>query len=84
MLGTVGLVMLFSASMVRYENSGYFIVHQLYWMLVALVAAVVCARIDLQWVRKLALPAAAICLVALVLVLVPGIGHRIKGSARWI
>jgi len=83
-LVTIGLVMLFSASMVRYENSGYFIVHQLYWMIIALAAAAVCARIDLQWVRKLSLPLAALCVVSLVLVRIPGIGHEIKGSWRWI
>ncbi|MBL7017200.1 MAG: putative lipid II flippase FtsW [Kiritimatiellales bacterium] len=83
-LVTAGLVMLFSASMVRYENSEYFVLRQLAWMLIALAAAVVCARIDFQWVRKVALPLAAVCAVALVLVRIPGIGRDINGSWRWI
>jgi len=83
-LVTAGLVMLFSASMVRYENSEYFVLRQLAWMLIALVAAVVCARIDFQWVRNVALPLAAVCAVALVLVRIPGIGRDINGSWRWI
>jgi len=83
-LATAGLVMLFSASMVRYENSEYFVLRQLAWMLIALVAAVVCARIDFQWVRNVALPLAAVCGVALVLVRIPGIGRDINGSWRWV
>ena len=81
---TIGMVMLFSASMVRYENSEYFVLRQMVWMIVALVAAVVCARTDLHWVRKIALPLAACCFVALVLVRIPGIGRDINGSWRWI
>lgn len=83
-LVTAGLVMLFSASMVRYENSEYFVLRQLMWMMVALAAAVVCARIDFGWVRKFALPVAACCAVALVLVRIPGIGVKIGGSWRWL
>ncbi|MBC8206885.1 MAG: putative lipid II flippase FtsW [Kiritimatiellales bacterium] len=83
-LATAGLVMLFSASMVRYENSEYFVLRQLVWMIVALLAAVVCARIDFHWVRKIALPLAGLCAVALVLVRIPGIGRDINGSWRWI
>ena len=83
-LVTAGLVMLFSASMVRYENSEYFVLRQLVWMMVALLAAVVCARIDFHWVRNVALPLAALCAVALVLVRIPGIGRDINGSWRWI
>jgi cell division protein FtsW len=83
-LVTAGLVMLFSASMVRYENSEYFVLRQLIWMIVALAAAWICARIDFQWVRKFALPLAACCSVALVLVRIPGIGREINGSWRWL
>lgn len=83
-LVTVGLVMLFSASMVHYENSEYFVIRQLIWMLVALVAAVICARIDFQLLHKVALPLAVLCAITLVLVRIPGIGHSVKGSWRWI
>jgi cell division protein FtsW len=83
-LVTVGLVMLFSASMVRYENSEYFVIRQLIWMIIALLSAVICARIDFLWFRRIALPVAAVCAVFLVLVRVPGIGRDINGSWRWI
>lgn len=83
-LVTVGLVMLFSASMVHYENSEYFVIRQLMWMMVALVSAIICARIDFMVFRKMALPLAALCAITLVLVRVPGVGHSVKGSWRWI
>lgn len=84
MLATVGLVMLFSASMMRSENSGYFVLHQSVWMTIALVAAIVCTRLDIQFFQKTAIPLAAVCAVALVCVRIPGIGHEVKGSWRWI
>jgi len=84
MLIMVGLVMLASASMVRYEGSEGYILKQLFlWLPVAICAAFFCARIDFHLLRKLALPFAAACAVALVLVRIPGIGHSIKGSWRW-
>jgi len=86
---TVGVVMMFSASLVRgesyYQSAGYFLFRQIIWLLIiSLPAAVICARIDLSLVRKVALPAAAFCLLALVLVRIPGIGREINGSWRWI
>ncbi len=85
MLIAIGMIMLASASMVRYEGSEGFILKQLVWLLfVSLPAAVICAQIDFQVFRRLALPAAAVCVIALILVRIPGIGHNIKGSWRWI
>ena len=87
-LVTVGVIMLFSASMVRgesqYHNTEYFLIRQLIWMTLSLVVAAFCARVDLALVRKLALPLAALCALSLVLVRIPGIGVEINGSWRWI
>ena len=87
-LVTLGLIMLFSASMVRgesqYEDTEYFLLRQLIWMFISLNVAVICARIDLTLLRKAALPAAAVSALFLVLVRIPGIGACINGSWRWI
>lgn len=87
-LVTVGVVMLFSASMVRagtqYHNPGYFVTRQIIWLILALLAAVICAQVDMNLFRKAALPLAALCVGALVLVRIPGIGVEINGSWRWI
>lgn len=89
LLMTVGLVMMFSASLVRggshYENTEHFLIRQVIWLLcVSLPTAVVCARIDFSLLRKVALPLAALCLFSLVLVRIPGVGHEINGSWRWL
>lgn len=84
LLAAVGLVMLFSASMGHIEHSGDYILKQSIWMGISLIAAVVCARVDLQWIQKLALPMACVCVLALVCVRIPGIGHKVGGSWRWI
>ena len=87
-LMTLGLIMMFSASLVRGESSygttEYFLVRQLIWLTLSLIIAIFCVRIDLTFLRKAALPAAAICALLLVLVRIPGIGHEINGSWRWI
>ena len=87
-LVTIGVVMLFSASMVRgdlqYNNSEYFLYRQVVWLALSLAAAVICTRLDLRWLRISALPIAAICALLLVLVRIPGIGVYINGSWRWL
>lgn len=84
MLVTVGLVMLFSASMGRGEHSEYFVLRQSMWMGVSLIAAIVCARTDMGLFQKATVPLAVCCVLALVCVRIPGIGHEVKGSWRWI
>jgi cell division protein FtsW len=87
-LVTIGVIMLFSASMVRgdaqYNNSEYFLYRQITWLVLSLISAGVCARLDLRWLRVSALPLAGICLFLLILVRIPGIGIYINGSWRWL
>jgi cell division protein FtsW len=87
-LVTIGVVMLFSASMVHggslHSDTAYFVKRQGIWLAAALVAAWICMRMELRWLRAAALPAAGICVLLLVLVRIPGIGHCINGSWRWI
>jgi cell division protein FtsW len=90
-LVTVGIVMLASASMVKgaaeaqFRNDpAYFVKRQIFWMLLSLIAAVVCVRVKLDWLKKIALPAAAVCVLLLIAVRIPGIGLNINGSWRWL
>jgi cell division protein FtsW len=90
-LVTIGVVMLASASMVKgaaeaqFRNDpAYFVKRQMLWMVMALLAAAVCTRTDLRWMRAAALPAAGFCVLLLVLVRIPGIGMCINGSWRWL
>lgn len=83
-LVTLGILMLASASSVKYENSAYFSVRQIIWLLISFSAAAVAARFDYHRYVKLAIPLAVISAVLLVLVRIPGIGHNINGSWRWL
>lgn len=87
-LVTIGVVMLFSASMVRgdslFNDTAYFVKRQGLWLFISLLSALFFMRLDLRWLRRAALPAAAGSLALLVLVLIPGIGVEINGSWRWL
>jgi len=84
----VGLVMVTSSSMVvaqhDYGNSFYFIIRQLIFATIAIAAAVGMLCVDTKkWYEK-----GPIWLIGgillLILVLIPGIGHVVNGSRRWI
>jgi cell division protein FtsW len=49
----------------------------------AIVAAIACC-VSTEVLEKLAVPLLAVALVLLVAVLVPGVGHVVNGSRRWI
>jgi cell division protein FtsW len=84
----VGLVMVTSASVsIATKESGnpfLYLERQLVLTLVGMVAAaaVFCVRTEL--LEKLAMPLLATAGVLLLLVLVPGIGHVVNGSRRWL
>ncbi len=84
----IGLVMVFSASSAlaskRYLDSAYFFKHQLAHLVVGLAVMAAIAAGDYARLRKLAYPALLAVLIALVLVLIPGVGHRAGGAARWL
>lgn len=87
---SLGLVMLYSASMndLIPRSGGLHVgarqvTSQLMWCGMGIVACIVMASLDYQLLRKFAWPLFGIALVMLVLVLVPGIGHKIKGASRW-
>lgn len=86
----LGLVMLYSASMndVIPRSGGAHVgarqvMSQLVWCGLGIVACVVMASLDYRLLKKFAWPLFIIALLLLALVLVPGVGHRIKGAARW-
>lgn len=84
----IGVVMVFSASSVRamrtFNDPYYFLKRQLAWAVLGLTVMGVLANINYLHLKKFALPAMALSLVSLVLVLVPGIGKVVNESRRWI
>jgi len=87
-LVVLGIVMLYSTSAVAgstwKDDPAFFLKHQLIYLVLGLVLAVVVSRIDYRVWRWLALPLAALSVVLLALVFVPRIGMNVNGSTRWL
>ena len=85
---SVGVVMVFSASSVTaYHELGdayHYLKRQSLWAAIGLVALVICMNIDYHLWLRLAGPLIVVSIVALAVVLVPGIGITISGSRRWL
>jgi cell division protein FtsW len=83
-----GLVMAYSASTAQayfeYSSSFYFVKRQLVWALLGAGTMWVLSRVDYAWWRRAAVPLAAVVGLALVAVLVPGVGSVVNGARRWI
>jgi cell division protein FtsW len=87
----LGLVMVYSASIVAAEASkqtgyhgNYFFVRQSMSMVVSAIAAYLAFKIPEETWQKLAMPLFVCCLIGLILVLIPHIGRDVNGSRRWI
>ena len=80
-LMTVGVVMMFSASFLKGDYLTSYLQKQLLWLLLSIAGAIVCSRIDLGFVRKMALPAAVGTIFLLLYVLTE---TPVNGSRRWI
>lgn len=87
-LTSFGIVMVYSASSVmaakNFHDGAYFLKRQALFALVGFCIAAVAMRVDYHHWRKLAVPVLLVSLVLLVLVLIPGIGGKVKGASRWI
>jgi cell division protein FtsW len=84
-LTAIGLVMVYSSSAIfaqqRFGDSRFFLVRDLIWTLMGLVAMAVTMRIDYSIYRRLAYPLLGMTTMLLVTVLV--IGARVNGAKRW-
>lgn len=87
-LTTLGLVMVYSSSAVsageRLGDAFYFVKRQLAAGAVGLVAMVLSMRLGYRRLEGWAYPLLFLSLLAMILVLIPGIGHMAGGARRWI
>lgn len=74
--------MLYSSSLGR--NGAHYLVAQASWSVGGIVACIIAAMFDYRWLKKIAWLIFLVSLVALVAVLIPGIGVLKNGSRRWI
>lgn len=88
LLTLLGVVMVLSASSVNdlrlYDDAWHHLKRQLVWLFLGLAALLTMMRIDYQVLRAWGTPLMVVSLLLLGLVLVPGVGVRANGSARWI
>ncbi|HET9690574.1 MAG TPA: putative lipid II flippase FtsW [Acidimicrobiales bacterium] len=84
----VGLVMVLSASastsLTQYGSPWHFFERELVWLAAGTGAFAVAWRVGPGRLRRLARPALVVSIGALLAVLVPGVGIRVGGAARWI
>ncbi len=82
-----GVVLVYSASCVRAGRSTFdylYLEKQLIWLAIGTVGMLVATRMSLNWLKKISGPLCIIVYGLLAVVLVPGIGSRINGAARWL
>ena len=84
----VGLIMLTSASISVADktlgNPFYYLEHQLAFIAAGLVAAAAGIAIPSAVWERLAFPLLIVAFALLIAVLIPGIGHEVNGSRRWL
>ncbi len=88
LLCLLGVVMVLSASSVNdlqsYDDAWHHLRRQVVWFTLGLIACGVMMRIDYHRLRVLAGPALVGAVLLLLVVLIPGLGIRANGSARWL
>ena len=86
-LVAVGLVMIASSSVywaeLKYNNPWHFVQRQALFAILGLIAMNLTSHLDLNRLRAYNKPILALCFIALVLVLVPGLGVQRNGSRSW-
>ncbi len=84
----LGLVMVTSASVsIASQESGqpfYYLERQLFLTLIGAGCAALVFSIPTELIERAAVPLLAIGVALLVIVLVPGLGHAVNGSRRWL
>src|SRR5438046_2615842 len=84
----LGLAMVYSASGITAldanDDPSTFLAQQSAWAALGIGAMFVASRVDYRLLRLVAVPLLVVSIVLLVAVLVPGVGVRAGGAARWL
>src|SRR5437762_9142372 len=91
LLLSIGLVMVYSASIAMAEASAhtayrpwYFLVRHALFVGVALLSALIAFQVPVKAWQRIAPWAFVLGLVLLVAVLIPGVGRSVNGARRWL
>ena len=87
----IGLVMVYSSSIALAEtakkfgnSSSYFLIRQTLFICIGAAAGFITFLIPIRWWQKVSPYLFLGGLFLLILVLIPGIGHKVNGSRRWL
>ncbi|MEY4453470.1 MAG: integral rane protein involved in stabilizing FstZ ring during cell division [Pseudomonadota bacterium] len=87
----IGLVMVYSSSIALAEtakkfgnSSSYFLIRQTLFIGIGTIAGFITFLIPIRWWQRASPYLFLIGLFLLILVLIPGIGHKVNGSRRWL
>ena len=84
----LGLAMVYSASgmtaLDANDDPSTYLAQQSAWAALGLAAMLIAARVEHRRLRVIAVPLLALSVALLVAVLVPGVGARAGGAARWL
>jgi cell division protein FtsW len=78
-----GMIMLYSSSISTVQQGSRYLVLQSAWAGIGIVACLIAALCDYRWLKKGAWLILALSVIALVAVLIPGVGVLKNGSRRW-
>ena len=83
----LGLVMVYSSSAVaaesRYGDALFFFRRDLAYVAVGMVALYLGWRLDVGFYKRYAYPVLGVTVLALVLLMIPGVGTKVDGAVRW-
>lgn len=87
-LVAIGILMVYSSSAIRgyvqVSDTYAYVGPQALWAALGAVALAIAMRIDYRYLRLVSVPLYFLAVVLLVLVLLPGVGRVVGGSARWL
>ena len=88
LLLSIGIVMVGSASIAIAESQGvntnYYLLRHLVYVFLGILLALSFRVIPIAFLERVSRPMLLLSALALLAVLVPGIGHTVNGSTRWI
>ncbi|MBI3616147.1 MAG: putative lipid II flippase FtsW [Candidatus Omnitrophica bacterium] len=83
----IGIVMIYSTSAIyareTYGDAAFFLKRHLFYLAVGILLSLWVLSRDPQQIRRGIKPFLGVSLLLLVMVLIPGVGHRVSGASRW-
>ena len=87
-LTVFGIVMVGNVSVVKayqdFSDKFYYFRLQIYWALLGITAFIITSFLNYRFLKKVAVPLIIFSLIALILVLIPGLGIKVLGARRWL